>query len=90
MPGEKYLFLWSNLFDYVSPLWFTTHMLYNLQALKDYTGFEQEARIIAWLNYCGIKWVKGKGGQPLTTLTWINAAFGDSQEDDDWELAHGR
>ncbi len=62
-------------------------MLYNLQALKEYTGFEQEARVISWLDDNGIKWRKGKGGQPLTTLTQIDASL---NEENDWELDHGR
>ncbi len=55
--------------------------LYNLEALKEWTGFDQRARVIRWLDENGIKWHKGKGGQPLTTLTQIDASFENRHEE---------
>ena len=62
-------------------------MLYNLQALMNYTGFTREADVKSWLEECGIKWWRGKGGQPLTTLTQIDAGL---SEEKNWDLDHGR
>ena len=50
--------------------------LINAQQLKEWTGFDQEKRIIAWLNEHHIAWWAGKGGQPCTTEAQINASLG--------------
>ena len=55
-------------------------MLYNLEALQEFTGWDHESRIIIWLEENRIRWFKGKDGQPITTLTQIDASFGESTE----------
>lgn len=50
-------------------------MLVNTDKLKDWLGYEQEARVIDWLDEHHIKWWPGKGGQPCTTEAQINGSF---------------
>ena len=54
--------------------------LHNFESLSAWLGFEQEARVIAWLNLHNIAWWPGKGGQPCTTQAQIDASFGGSTE----------
>ena len=59
--------------------------LYNLESLKEWSGFDQEARVIAFLNEKGIRWYAGKGGQPCTTQAQIDASFGVLLEEVEFE-----
>jgi len=55
-------------------------MLLNSDNLKTWLGYDQEARVIAWLNEHSIRWWPGKGGQPCTTEAQINASFNGEHE----------
>ena len=59
--------------------------LVNTEQLRVWTGFEQEKRIIAWLNEHKISWWPGKGGQPCTTQAQIDASFGGTNKEVEFE-----
>jgi hypothetical protein len=46
-----------------------------IEELREWTGYEQEARIVAWLDQHGVNWWRGKDGRPCTTWTAINASL---------------
>lgn len=50
-------------------------MLVNYDNLKTWSGYDQEKRVIAWLDLHGVSWWPGKGGQPCTTEAQINASL---------------
>ncbi len=60
-------------------------MLLNTDNLKSWLGYDQEARVIAWLNEHGVKWWPGKGGHPCTTEAQIDASFNDQHQEVEFE-----
>lgn len=52
------------------------HRLLTTEQLLEVTGYDRPADLCRSLDKQGVRYLKGKGGKPWTTLDLINAAAG--------------
>lgn len=53
-------------------------MLINCGNLKDWLGYKQQADVERWLTEHGIRFWRGRGGEPVTTLEEIDRRLRDA------------
>ena len=49
--------------------------LVTLDRLKTWLGYEKRGAVVRWLNENRVRWLPGKDGRPVTTVSAINAAL---------------